>query len=76
MGTALRDHLYNSLPGPGSDLGSERNLSGLVALPAGVGGPAGVSGNARLGHCHVPFHDGCSNGIEWAEPLVPICGMP
>jgi hypothetical protein len=42
-GATLGNHLNNTLPSPGCYFGPEGNLGSLVALPAGVVGPARVS---------------------------------
>ena len=42
-GATLGNHLNNTLPSPGCNFGPEGNLGSLVALPAGVVGPARVS---------------------------------
>ena len=42
-GAALGNHLNNTLPSPGCYFGPEGDLGSLVALPAGMVGPARVS---------------------------------
>ena len=72
-GTTLRNHLDNALPGPRGDFGPKGDLSGLVAFPTGVVGSAGVTEReTRLGHSHASFDNGGGDGVERAEPLMPV----
>jgi hypothetical protein len=74
-GAVAGDQLNDALPRPGSELGAKGDLGGLVALPAGVVGLAGLKeGKAGLGHAKSPFHDSGGHCVEWAEALVPFRG--
>ena len=76
-GAPARDDLDNALPDPRGKLGPERDLGGLVPLPAGMVGEArGGHGETGLGHDEPAFHDGASHGVEGAEAAVPLRGRP
>jgi hypothetical protein len=74
-GTADGNHLNDTLPDPGRELGAESNLSCRVPLPAGVVGPARMAEReAGLGHGHSALHHRGCDGVEWAKALVPLSG--
>jgi hypothetical protein len=52
-------NLDDALADPCGELGAERDLGGLIALPAGVVGPArGEQREAGFGHDVLALHDG------------------
>jgi hypothetical protein len=65
----------HALPSPGSELGAESDLGGLVPFPAGVVRSAGVpQRHSRLGHDHPALDYRGGDRVERAQAAVPLAG--
>ncbi len=72
QGKARADHFNDALPRPHGELGAEGDLSGLVALLAGVvRAPGGAEGKVRLGHRQLATDEGRRSGVKGAQAEVP-----
>jgi hypothetical protein len=73
-GAAARDHLDDALPDPGRELEAKCNLSGLVALPAGVWSTGVSEWQAGLGHGHAAFDNRGADCVKRAQQALPLGG--